>query len=109
MYSSIFPLTVFKVSLLLLIGALLVTCCYRTEHFDDAWFAEQSYWLVKDGWVRSELFRGMNGWEDRIYVVRRQVKVDKRGENGKRQFSKLFHSNHLGYVQFNQKISAWSF
>jgi len=37
------------------------------------------------------------------YTVRRQMKVDKRGGNGKRQFSKLFHLNHLGYVQINQK------
>ena len=37
-------------------------------------------------------------------IVRRQLKVDKRGENGKRQFSKLFHLNHLSYVQFNQKV-----
>ncbi|WP_460905210.1 hypothetical protein, partial [Spirosoma areae] len=40
---------------------------------------------------------------NKINTVRRQMKVDKRGENGKREFSKLFHSNHLGYVQFNQK------
>lgn len=68
MYISIFPLTIFKVGFSLLLIALLVTCYHRSEHFDDAWFAEQSYWLVKDGWVRSELFRGMNEWEDRIYV-----------------------------------------
>ncbi len=51
-----------------MLAALLITCYHRTEHFDDAWFAEQSYRLVQDGIVRSELFRGVNGWEDRIYV-----------------------------------------
>ncbi|QKZ11233.1 ArnT family glycosyltransferase [Spirosoma sp. KUDC1026] len=58
----------FSVAFFILFVALLLTCYHRTEHFDDAWFAEQSYWLVRDGWVRSELFRGLNGWEDRIYV-----------------------------------------
>ncbi len=57
-----------RVGFFLLLGLLLLSCYQRTEHFDDAWFAEQSYWLVRDGWVRSELFRGLNGWENRIYV-----------------------------------------
>lgn len=61
-------LTLLRVGFFLLLGLLLLSCYQRTEHFDDAWFAEQSYWLVRDGWVRSELFRGLNGWEDRIYV-----------------------------------------
>jgi hypothetical protein len=58
----------FTIAFFILLVALLFTCYHRAEHFDDAWFAEQSYWLVQDGWVRSELFRGLNGWEDRIYV-----------------------------------------
>ncbi len=61
-------LTLLKIGVFLLLGLLLLSCYQRTEHFDDAWFAEQSYWLVRDGWVRSELFRGLNGWENRIYV-----------------------------------------
>ncbi|MVM33392.1 SDR family NAD(P)-dependent oxidoreductase [Spirosoma sp. HMF4905] len=36
--------------------------------------------------------------------VRRQVKVDKWGGNGKRQFPKLFHLNHLSNVQIGQII-----
>lgn len=68
MPTALFPLRVIQISLFLLFVGLLVTCYHRTEHFDDAWFAEQSYWLVQDGQVRSELFRGLNGWEDRIYV-----------------------------------------
>lgn len=64
----LFPTRFYQVALIILFGALLFTCYRRAEHFDDAWFAEQSYWLVRDGWVRSELFRGQNGWEDRIYV-----------------------------------------
>ena len=68
MSTALFPQRVFLVSLFILLAALLITCYHRTEHFDDAWFAEQSYRLVQDGKVRSELFRGINGWEDRIYV-----------------------------------------
>lgn len=44
------------------------TLPHRIEHFDDAWCAEQAYWLLKEGHVRSELFRGLNFWEDRLYV-----------------------------------------
>ncbi|MCF0061731.1 hypothetical protein MUK70_21050 [Dyadobacter chenwenxiniae] len=35
---------------------------------DDAWFGEQSYWLHKEGIIRSEFFRGIVGWEDQILV-----------------------------------------
>ncbi|WP_461064715.1 hypothetical protein [Spirosoma horti] len=51
--------------LIVMIG---LTFYHRSAHFDDAWFAEQSYWLVQNGWVRSEFFRGYNHWEDRIYI-----------------------------------------
>ena len=72
---------------------------------------EQSYYLAKQNAFSAEPVElGMNAGIkapnliEFKHHVRRQVKVDKRGGNGKRQFSKLFHSNHLGYVQFNQKI-----
>ena len=64
----LFRLHIYQYILLALLGAICLTFYHRTAHFDDAWFAEQSYWLVKDGWVRSEFFRGYNNWEDRIYV-----------------------------------------
>ncbi|WP_460933987.1 ArnT family glycosyltransferase [Spirosoma humi] len=48
--------------------ALLITFFHRAEYFDEAWFAEQSFWLLRDGQVRSELFRGYNGWENGLYV-----------------------------------------
>ncbi|MFC0181270.1 hypothetical protein ACFFJX_01235 [Pseudarcicella hirudinis] len=47
---------------------LILTLYHRAEDFDDAWFAEQSYWLLKDGKVRSEFFSGLLGWENQIYV-----------------------------------------
>lgn len=46
----------------------LATLGGRVEDFDDAWFAEQSYWLLKNGHVRSEFFRGMLGWEHQLFV-----------------------------------------
>ncbi len=65
---AIFPLRVYYVSLFLLLVAVCITSINRAEHYDEAWFAEQAYWLIRDGWVRSELFRGFNGWEAGLYV-----------------------------------------
>lgn len=48
----------------LFIGSLL----NRHLHFDDAWSAEQAFWLRRDGYVHSELFRGFGGWENRLYI-----------------------------------------
>lgn len=52
----------------LFLTLLVATAYHRSEHFDDAWFAEQAYWLVRDGRVRSEFFRGLNGWEKQLFV-----------------------------------------
>ncbi|OIN55719.1 glycosyltransferase family 39 protein [Arsenicibacter rosenii] len=54
--------------LILLLIALVITFFNRAEYYDEAWFAEQSFWLIRDGRVRSELFRDYNGWEKSIYV-----------------------------------------
>lgn len=35
---------------------------------DDAWFAEQTYWFLRDGIIRSEFFRGLLGWEKQLFV-----------------------------------------
>ncbi len=43
-----------------LLVAFAATLYGRSEHFDDAWMAEQSYWLLRDGRVHSEFFRGLN-------------------------------------------------
>lgn len=64
----VFPAGFYRIALPLLLVVLGMTCYHRAIHFDDAWFAEQSYWLLRDGNVRSELFRGYNGWEKQIYV-----------------------------------------
>ena len=50
---------------------VLLTCLTYVNRFptgDDAWFAEQSYWLQKDGVIRSEFFRGILGWENQLLV-----------------------------------------
>ncbi|PMD91404.1 hypothetical protein BWI97_21490 [Siphonobacter sp. BAB-5405] len=65
---SIFSVRVYRFLIFLFTGLLILTFYHRTEHFDDAWFAEQSYWFVKEGKVRSELFRGFLYWDERIYV-----------------------------------------
>jgi len=64
----LFPKYSYLSALLLLLVALLITFCHRAAYFDEAWFAEQSFWLIREGKVRSELFRGYNGWENGIYV-----------------------------------------
>lgn len=64
----LFPRRTYLIGLVLLLVAIAATAYRRYVHFDDAWFAEQSYWLLHQGWVRSEFFRGYNGWENRIYV-----------------------------------------
>jgi hypothetical protein len=65
---SIFSGRIYSAALICLLVALAATGYRRYVHFDDAWFAEQSYWLLRDGRVRSELFRGYNGWENQLYV-----------------------------------------
>jgi hypothetical protein len=50
------------------LALLLGTFYHRLNHYDEAWLAEQAYWLVRDGRVRSELFCGLNGWEDQLFV-----------------------------------------
>ncbi|MBO0934535.1 ArnT family glycosyltransferase [Fibrella aquatilis] len=50
------------------LALLLATFYHRIHHFDEAWLAEQAYWLVHDGRVRSELFCGLNGWEDQLFI-----------------------------------------
>lgn len=51
-----------------LVGAHVVVNIGRPPHFDAAWFAEEAWWLVRDGRVRSEFFRGLNGWETQMFV-----------------------------------------
>lgn len=64
----LFPGVWYRVGVGGLLAGLAATVYHRTEYFDDAWFAEQSFWLLTGGRVRSELFSGLNGWETRLYV-----------------------------------------
>ncbi|AEI48629.1 hypothetical protein [Runella slithyformis] len=55
----------------LAIGLISVAVCTYYQRYptdDDAWFAEESYWLLQDGKVRSEFFRGLLGWEKHYLV-----------------------------------------
>ncbi len=65
---TFFSNTTYRLAFIALLLLLAATVYHRTAHFDDAWFAEQSYWLVRDGVVRSALFAGYNGWETKLYV-----------------------------------------
>ena len=40
----------------------------RVITFDDAFFAEQAFWVTKTGYSRSELFNSVLDWGDRQYV-----------------------------------------
>ena len=63
--SKLFTNDKFLIVLLLIsIAIALLTLWQRQIGTDDAWFAEQSYWFAQNGYVKSELFRGMNGVED---------------------------------------------
>lgn len=54
--------------LLFFVAITLLSYYHRCATGDDAWFAEQSYWLEKEGIIRSELFRGLLGWEKQLLV-----------------------------------------
>ncbi len=46
----------------------IATYIERTPGGDDAWFAEQSYWFLKEGVIRSEYFSGLNDWDEELLV-----------------------------------------
>lgn len=50
------------------IMVFLASLVNRSIHNDDAWLGEQAYWLTKAGYVKSELLRGLNGYEDQQFV-----------------------------------------
>ena len=48
--------------------AFLASLPNRFAHLDDAWLGEQAFWAWREGAVRSELFRGFLGYEERIWA-----------------------------------------
>ncbi|RLD83452.1 MAG: hypothetical protein DRJ02_12930 [Bacteroidetes bacterium] len=40
----------------------------RVPDIDDAWIGEHAYWFTKDGYVHSELMRGINHKEEHLVV-----------------------------------------
>ena len=70
--SKLFTNDKFLIALLLIsIAVALLTLWQREIGTDDAWFAEQSYWFAQNGYVKSELFRGMNQVENRHLAYHR--------------------------------------
>jgi hypothetical protein len=63
-----FPTKYLLPLLCVLAGLTVGTYYHRSPGLDDAWIAEQAYWLAKDGVVRSEFFRGVLGWEKQLLV-----------------------------------------
>ncbi|MBI3560944.1 MAG: hypothetical protein HY080_04420 [Gammaproteobacteria bacterium] len=49
-------------------GLFCSTLYHRLITADDAWFAEQAYWVAKLGYLRSELFAGLLGYETHQWV-----------------------------------------
>ncbi len=69
MRPMLFPRGVYYAAVAAVATLLLSTLPNRAAHFDDAWNAELAYWLVKDGYPRSELFRSIgDGSEQHAYV-----------------------------------------
>ena len=53
----------------LISATIFITSLYkRVITYDDAFFAEQAYWVTKTGHPRSELFNDVLDWGDRQYV-----------------------------------------
>lgn len=52
----------------MLIVLYLISIPARKPHLDDAWLAEHSYWLVKQGVAQSKLMTGIADGEDRLIL-----------------------------------------
>ena len=53
----------------LISATIFITSLYkRVITYDDAFFAEQAYWVTKTGHPRSELYNDVLDWGDRQYV-----------------------------------------
>jgi hypothetical protein len=69
MRTILFPSAFYYSIVAILIALLIYTLPHRVAHFDDAWGAELAYWLVKDGYVHSELFKDLgDGSGQHAYV-----------------------------------------
>jgi hypothetical protein len=49
----------------------IATMVGRPPANDDAWFIDQAWFVASEGRLRSELFRGMLGWEDWLYITQK--------------------------------------
>lgn len=48
---------------------LIVNIPYQVLHVDEPWLGEQAYNLAHEGVIRSDLFTGLNHWDERILVA----------------------------------------
>lgn len=68
MTTKLFAPRFYYAAVALVAGLYIASLWGRHLHFDDAWSAEEAFWLRRDGYVHSELFRGFGGWENRLYI-----------------------------------------
>ena len=47
---------------------LIISLPDRMPHIDDAWLGEHSYWLLKDGEVKTKLMTGIAGGDERLIL-----------------------------------------
>jgi len=60
--------TYFLPLIIVLISLFIYSLFGRTPDEDDAWIGEYAYWFAKDGYVHSELMRGINMQETNFVV-----------------------------------------
>lgn len=72
---------------ILSLAVFIVTLYERVITFDDAFFAEQAYWVNQAGYARSDLFADVLDWGDRQYV---------------------YHKLHVWQIALVQQVFGWS-
>lgn len=66
--SAVFPKKLLIPFLILFVVLFIYGLWQRSPDIDDAWLGEHAYYLAKDGYVHSELMRGVNLQEERFVV-----------------------------------------
>lgn len=65
---KLLPPRALSAALLVLTLFAVASFYHRSCFIDDAWLGERAYWLAHEGVVRSELFRDLLGYEERMFV-----------------------------------------
>ena len=76
-----------QAGLFVLASLALASLFRRSVYIDDAWLGERAWWLAREGAVRSELFRAVLDYGERMFV-----------------FHKLFALSGAAFI----KLFGWS-